>query len=167
MLITTDLLFLTISILTLITAILSLESRELVYGAVSLALSFLGVAAIFILLDAVYLAMFQILVYIGSISVLIVFVIMLVRREKWSTIKSGNERIVGIVTALSFFLVVGYISYNSGLSTINITNSSIPDFYDIGIQMMNDYWLILQVTGLALAVSVIGALTMAKLESTN
>ena len=163
----TDLLFLAISLITLITAILSLESRELVYGAVALALSFLGVAAIFILLDAVYLAMFQILVYVGSISVLIVFVIMLVRREKWSTIKSGNERIVGIVTALSFFLVVGYISYNSGLSGINITNSSIPDFYDIGIQMMNDYWLILQVTGLALAVSVIGALTMAKLERNN
>ena len=163
----TDLLFLAISLITLITAILSLESRELVYGAVSLALSFLGVAAIFILLDAVYLAMFQILVYVGSISVLIVFVIMLVRREKWSTIKSGNERIVGIVTALSFFLVVGYISYNSGLSGINITNSSIPDFYDIGIQMINDYWLILEVTGLALAVSVIGALTMAKLERNN
>jgi len=163
----TDLLFLAISLITLITAILSLESRELVYGAVALALSFLGVAAIFILLDAVYLAMFQILVYVGSISVLIVFVIMLVRREKWSTIKSGNERIVGIVTALSFFLVVGYISYNSGLSGINITNSSIPDFYDIGIQMINDYWLILEVTGLALAVSVIGALTMAKLERNN
>ena len=163
----TDLLFLAISLITLITAILSLESRELVYGAVALALSFLGVAAIFILLDAIYLAMFQILVYVGSISVLIVFVIMLVRREKWSTIKSGNERIVGIVTALSFFLVVGYISYNSGLSGINITNSSIPDFYDIGIQMINDYWLILEVTGLALAVSVIGALTMAKLERNN
>ena len=163
----TDLLFLAISFITLITAVLSLESRELVYGAVALALSFLGVAAIFILLDAVYLAMFQILVYVGSISVLIVFVIMLVRREKWSTIKSGNERIVGIVTALSFFLVVGYISYNSGLSGINITNSSIPDFYDIGIQMINDYWLILEVTGLALAVSVIGALTMAKLERNN
>ena len=163
----TDLLFLAISLITLITAILSLESRELVYGAVALALSFLGVAAIFILLDAVYLAMFQILVYVGSISVLIVFVIMLVRREKWLTIKSGNERIVGIVTALSFFLVVGYISYNSGLSGINITNSSIPDFYDIGIQMINDYWLILEVTGLVLAVSVIGALTMAKLERNN
>ncbi|HIC84123.1 MAG TPA: NADH-quinone oxidoreductase subunit J, partial [Nitrososphaerales archaeon] len=57
-----------ISLVTLIAAILSLESRELVYGAVALALSFLGVAAIFILLDALYLAMFQILVYIGSIS---------------------------------------------------------------------------------------------------
>jgi len=166
-LITTDLVFLVISLVTLIAAILSLESRELVYGAVALALSFLGVAAIFILLDALYLAMFQILVYIGSISVLIIFVIMLVRREKWSTIKSGNERIVGIVTALTFFLVIGYVSYNSGLSNIITPNSSIPDFYDIGIQMINDYWLILEVTGLVLAVSVIGALTMAKIERKN
>ena len=41
------------------------------------------------------------------------------------------------------------------------------DFYDIGIQMINDYWLILEVTGLVLAVSVIGALTMAKIERKN
>ena len=82
-------------------------------------------------------------------------------------IKSGNERILGIVTALSFFLVIGYVSYNSGLLSIVTPNPSIPDFYDIGIQMINDYWLILEVTGLVLAASVIGALTMAKIEREN
>ena len=61
----TDILFLTISLLTIIFAILALESRELVYGAVALALSFLGVAGIFILLDALFVAIFQVLVYVG------------------------------------------------------------------------------------------------------
>ena len=64
----TDILFLTISLLTVIFAILALESRELVYGAVALALSFLGVAGIFILLDALFVALFQVLVYVGSIA---------------------------------------------------------------------------------------------------
>ena len=41
------------------------------------------------------------------------------------------------------------------------------DFYDIGIHMINDYWLILEVTGLVLAASDIGALTMAKIEREN
>ena len=78
----TDVVFLTVSLLTVVFAILALEARELVYGAVALALSFLGAAALFILLDSIFIAIFQVLVYVGSIAILIVFVIMLVRREK-------------------------------------------------------------------------------------
>ena len=42
----TDVVFLTVSLLTVAFAILALEARELVYGAVALALSFLGAAAL-------------------------------------------------------------------------------------------------------------------------
>ena len=160
----TDILFLTISLLTIIFAILALESRELVYGAVALALSFLGVAGIFILLDALFVALFQVLVYVGSIAILIVFVIMLVRREKWASVQAGNERILGIVGGLLLFITMAYFSLSTGLGNQYPDQSSIASFYDIGAQIVNEYWLILQLTGLALAVSIIGALTMAKFE---
>ena len=71
----TDVVFLVVSLLTVFFAILALESLELVFGAVALSLSFLGVAGLFILLDSLYIAIFQVLVYIGSIAILIVFVI--------------------------------------------------------------------------------------------
>ena len=60
-----DIIFIVISVFTILTAVLSLESRELMYGAMSLAASFLGIAGLFVLLNATFLAMLQILVFVG------------------------------------------------------------------------------------------------------
>src|SRR5579885_1517988 len=76
-----DIAFFVLSALTLGAAIYSLESRQVVYGAISLAFSFLGVAGLFILLDATFVALFQIIVYVGAVAVLILFTVMLVTKE--------------------------------------------------------------------------------------
>src|SRR5579884_2635909 len=60
-----------------VAAILSLESRSLVYGAVSLAIFFLGLS-LFFYLGLTYLAIFQVAVYVGAIAVLIMFTVMVV-----------------------------------------------------------------------------------------
>ena len=160
----TDPLFLSIALVTVVASIIALESRELVYGAVALSISFLGVAAVFVMLDALLLAVFQALVYVGSIAVLIVFVVMLVRKEKWASVKYGNERFLGIITSFVVVIVGLYVIYGSKISNSVITSVTAPSFYEIGFQMFNEYWLGLILTGLILAVAVVGALTMAKYE---
>ena len=74
-----DIVFLAMMAVTVGGAIVALESREIVYGAVGLAGSLFGVAAFFFLLDAPYVAVFQITVYVGAVAVLIIFTVMLVR----------------------------------------------------------------------------------------
>jgi len=68
-------------------------------------------------------------------------------------------------------LMLKYVAEKCGakvqVDIVSMEDDFNPDFYDIGIQMINDYWLILEVTGLVLAASVIGALTMAKIEREN
>ena len=159
-----DMLFLALAAITIGSAILALESRELVYGAVALALSFLGVAGIFILLDAIFLAMMQVLVYVGSIAVLIIFVVMLVRREKWVSVPLGKETIIGVIASVFLVAIVGFLVLGSGLTETFPSTATPPSFFEIGRQLVTDYWLSLQILGLVLAVSVIGALTMAKIE---
>ena len=61
---------------------MALQAKELIYGAIALAISFIGIAGFFALLDAPYLAMLQIAIYVGAVVVLILFTIMLVRRER-------------------------------------------------------------------------------------
>ena len=90
---------------------------------------------------------------------------MLVRREKWANVTSGNERILGIIAAVLLFSTMTYFSLSSSLTSQYPNPAAISDFYEIGSQLINDYWLILQLTGLALAVSIVGALTMAKFEN--
>ena len=158
-----DIIFIVISVFTILTALLSLESRELMYGAMSLAASFLGVAGLFILLNATFLAMLQILVFVGAIAVIILFTVMLVRRDKW--IKDGNirTRLLGLVTAVILSIGLIFVGMISNLNNWFV-NDIILSFIDIGNDMILNYSLVLNILAVVLGVSIIGALTMAKLD---
>ena len=55
--------------------------RSLVYGSIALMGTLGGVAGFYVMLDSPFVAMFQLAVYVGSIAVLILFTVMLVKRE--------------------------------------------------------------------------------------
>ena len=90
---------------------------------------------------------------------------MLVLRYKLTSIKGCNERILGIIAAVLLFSIMTYFSFSTSLTNQYSNPSVIFNFSEIGSQLINDYWIILQLTGLALAVSIVGALTMAKFEN--
>ena len=71
--------FLAISVILSVLAML--RAREITHSVVYLAAAFLGIAGMFVLLAAEFLAIVQILVYVGAIVVLILFAIMLTKRE--------------------------------------------------------------------------------------
>ena len=77
-----DIAFVVISALTVGGSIIALESKQVIYGAIALGFSFLGIAGLFVILDATFVAMFQIIVYVGAVSVLIVFTVMVVGEGK-------------------------------------------------------------------------------------
>ena len=87
-----DPVFIGVAVLTVGTAIVALETRELIYGAIALAISMLGIAGFFLLLDAPFVAMFQIAVYVGAVAVLIIFAVMLVRTQALFTTKEDRKR---------------------------------------------------------------------------
>jgi NADH-quinone oxidoreductase subunit J len=77
-----DLLFFVIfAAVTLVSAILTLEAREIVHSVIFLCSTFVGVAGLYFLLNAEFLGIVQILIYIGAVTVLIAFAIILTRRD--------------------------------------------------------------------------------------
>jgi NADH:ubiquinone oxidoreductase subunit 6 (subunit J) len=75
-----DILFIVISILTILSTIMVVRSRKLVHSAIYLAGTFIGTAGLFILLEAEFIAWVQVLVYVGAVVTLILFTIMLTRK---------------------------------------------------------------------------------------
>lgn len=75
-----DIVFLIISVLTIMSTIMVVKSNKLVHSAIYLAGTFIGTAGLFILLKAEFLAWVQILVYVGAVITLILFTIMLTRK---------------------------------------------------------------------------------------
>jgi len=76
-----ELIFWFLAAVTLLNVMAMLRSKEITHSVVFLATAFLSIAAMFILLNAEFIALVQILVYVGAIVVLILFAIMLTKRE--------------------------------------------------------------------------------------
>ncbi len=72
--------FLIVSGIILFGAVMVVTRRNLFHAALYLILALFGVAAVFVLLEASFLAMVQLLIYVGGIAILIIFAIMLTRR---------------------------------------------------------------------------------------
>ena len=104
--------FLFFSLVTLIAAVRVVTVSNLFHAAIWLILALAGVAALFILLEAGFLAMVQVLAYIGAIAILIVFAIMLTRGmmtpgDRRLNSWSGLGAIVSLVLLIILAQVIG------------------------------------------------------------
>lgn len=159
-----DSVFLALSVLTIGSAIVALEIRSLIYGSIALMITLSGVAGFFLLLDAPFVAMFQLSVYVGSIAVLILFTVMLVRRDLiFNKVEDKRRRYAGVALMIVLMLGIGTIIIGSGLKTMD-TNSSAVDYKKIGEDFLTYYSPALIVMALILASSIIGAMTLARRE---
>ena len=162
-----DAYFVGIAILTIGASVLALESKELIYGAIALAISMLGIAGFFVLLDSPFVAMFQITVYVGAVAVLVIFTVMLVRTQDLFSAKDDKGRKAGgIVLMLLTMGGIGGIFLASGVNNPMFGNldSEPIKIVEIGKSMLTYYSPALIVLGLTLAGAVIGALALARRE---
>ena len=158
-----DAAFIGLSVLTVGSALFALESREIIYGAISLAISLLGIAGFFILLDSPFVAMFQITVYVGAVAVLVIFIVMLVRTQSLFTVTEDRGRkIAGLIFSLLMMVGIGVILFSSEFSKAESSPLMENIVNKIGNEMLTYYSIPFILLGLTLAGSIIGALSLAR-----
>lgn len=163
-----DAAFIGLSILTVGSAIFALESREIIYGAIGLAISMLGIAGFFILLDSPFVAMFQIAVYVGAVAVLVIFIVMLVRTESlFSTEEDKGRRIAGLIFSLLMMVGIGVLLFSSLFSRAEFSPLMEKIVNKIGNEMLTYYSPVFILLALTLAGSIIGALSLARREDSD
>ena len=72
--------FILVAAVTLFSAVMVVSVRRMMHAALWLIVTLLGVAVLFVLLQAGFFAVVQVLIYIGAISILIIFAVMLTRQ---------------------------------------------------------------------------------------
>lgn len=163
-------LFWIFSILMLVFALAVVFLRNPVSSALSLVMSFVGLAALFITLDAFFIGVVQVLVYAGAVMVLFLFIIMLLdlrsektRRLNLAAWAGGGLVLIGFLSLLARVLFV-----KSGPSYSDIPREPIAgpitDVIGVGVTLFKSYTLPFQVIGVLLLVATVGVVLLSKKE---
>ena len=146
-------------------------SRNTVYSVFFLILVFVTVSFLFIMLGAEFLGMILLIVYVGAVSVLFLFVVMMLNiteQIKKKSIRKGfiNNISVGSIAGLIIFLellvVIGGWKYKGSftLTSSENFNQGISNTHALGAILYTDYIHLFQISGLILLVAMIGAITL-------
>jgi NADH-quinone oxidoreductase subunit J len=164
--ISSDIVFIVLAAVTVLASILALQARELIYGAVALAISFIGVAGFYVFLDAPYLAMLQIAIYVGAIVVLILFTIMLVRREEGEDAErlEAGEGARGVWLAPLLAISISGIAALAGPNLPSIEPVANLPVSDLGPALATQFQVPLVILALLISAALLGALVLAKRE---
>src|SRR5256885_14316916 len=149
--------FLVIAIIPLSGALAAATLPKLIHAALSLVIAFVGVAAYFFLLGAEFVGLVQVFVYIGAVAVLIVFTILLTRRD---IVSDRGINWGGVIIALAFFGGLLWIILNTTSLAFPAPQSEPLTVKQIGEALMTNYVWPLQCVGLVLTAALIGALVL-------
>jgi NADH-quinone oxidoreductase subunit J len=149
--------FLVIAIITLSGALAAATLRKLIHAALCLVIAFVGLAASFFLLGAEFVGLVQVFVYVGAVAVLIVFTILLTRREVNGT---GGINWSGAIVALAVFGGLLWTILKTKSLAIPAPQIEPLTVKRIGEVLMTDFVWPLQCVGLVLTAALIGALVL-------
>ncbi len=160
-----DIIFYAFAILTVVSAFITVTSRNIMHAAFGLMFAFFGVATMYILLNADFLAVTQVLVYIGGILVLLLFGVMLTNKATKVDIKTGTLGTLpaAVIIAALAGTMFGYFWntqwYNGGQKQpIESTAKT------LGQLLMTDFLLPFEIASIVLLVAIIGAAIIARKE---
>src|SRR5262245_55394138 len=157
--------FALLAVLTLAGAIAAMSLRNLVHCALSLVVTFAGLAALFLQLNAEFVGLVQILVYIGAVAILIVFAILLTRgTDSPKPAPVATSLGWGLGIAIAAFLAIATAVTSSIVASHGPAPKSAVTVRAIGDKLMHGWVLPLEVLGLLLTAALIGAVIIAMNE---
>ena len=157
-----DITFWFISALTVVSAFFVVSSKSLLYSAYSLLVTFLGITALYVFLWADFLAVVQVVVYVGGILVLIIFGIMLTNKISSVNISHTSvQKGVGAVVVLGFLGALSFVMIST--PWVQLPNTEpIETARSIGRLLMIDYLLPFEAASFLLLGALIGATTLSR-----
>jgi NADH-quinone oxidoreductase subunit J len=146
-------------------AVMVVITKSMVHAALWLVATLFGVAVIFTLLNAEFLALVQVVVYIGAIAIMFIFAVMLTRRDMRDSGPQLNAKkwIALVISAVFFgglaFILSTWEGFNKTAEAVDTTQL----LADLGKQLLqaNAYLLPFEVASVLLLAALVGAVYVA------
>lgn len=138
-------------------------ARNVVHSALFLIVALMAVAAVFILLSAEFLAIVQVLIYGGAVTILILFAMMLTRVRDMPGALDGPQRPFAALAAAAF-LAISILAVVSAEWPGETEEVTVIAFSDLGDKLFRSWAAPFEVASLVLLVALIGAIILARGE---
>lgn len=160
-----DIVFTFFALITAVSAAVVVFSRNIIYSAFSLLFTFFGVAGLYVLLMADFLAVTQLLIYVGGILVLLLFGVMLTNKVISVDMKTGTMQTfpASILVAILAGSLVGIYWVTQWRLNPNPSRMTTTT-HTLGEMFMTTYVLPFEVASIVLLVALIGAALIARRE---
>lgn len=158
----TPYLFYLFAFMIVVSGILVVTLRDIFHCALMLVICMFSVAAIYVLLGADFIAAVQVLIYVGAVSVLLIFAIMLTARVSGIGIRQQNEQVpLALLATLAF---MGITVFGLGKTIWNVKSTAPPEetVMPLGKLLMTVYVVPFEIVSLVLLAALIGAIVIAR-----
>jgi NADH-quinone oxidoreductase subunit J len=160
-----DIFFYIFAAVTLVSGFIVVTSKNIVYSAFSLLFTFFGVTGIYVLLAADFIAIVQLLVYVGGILILMLFGVMLTNRLTNVEIRTGTLHIIPATIGVGLFAGALYSLFVATDWKTKVSEVPNTTIYKLGNLLISDYALIFELLGVILLIALIGAATIARKDA--
>jgi NADH-quinone oxidoreductase subunit J len=141
--------------------------KNIVHSAVSMVFCFLGVAAVYALLHAELVAIIQILIYVGAISVVILFAIMLTESTSGDLrLFFNRQSVFAAPLAVATAVVLTVVLVSSRVPGVGAKALN-PSVGNLSRLLFNEYVLPFEAVSLVLLAAMVGAILLARKEESQ
>lgn len=156
------LVFLIMVAITLIGGLIACNSERLVRSVAGLIVCFVGVAGLYYFLNSPFVAMMQILIYVGAVAVTISFAIMLAAPEEQKRVGPSGPLVGPFGFATAALLAGGFsiLAIRTDWQVMEKINDG--SVKTIGIQLLTEYSMVFELISVVLLIAILGALVIAR-----
>ncbi len=151
-----------VGIITVAGAVGVVATRSVVYAAVFLLLSLVGVAGLFLMMLAEFIALAQILIYGGAITIVLLFAIMLTRAPEQAHQQDNQQRPLAAMACFGLFILLTATALSTPWRTRDASSDPMAEFTALSELLFSDFLIPFEIASLVLLVALIGAVVLTR-----
>lgn len=159
-----DLAFYILAVLVLGSALMVVTLRNIFHCALFLVLCLFSIAGIYILLEAEFIAAVQVLIYVGAVTILMIFAVMLTHQLTGKTIRQVNDQPVPAFLIVLSLLILTLLALSKTAWEVASSSGVSPSATELGRALMTIYVLPFEIVSVVLLVALIGAIVISRRE---
>lgn len=152
---------------TLAGALLAVTLRNVLHAIFGLALALMGLAGLFVVLNSPFVAVMEVLIYVGGITVAMIFAVMLSTVASTRAVETPRRRALAAVVALAVFATIAPVLVATDFGPPVVQADAAWTVQTLGTNLLDRFNLVFETLSVVLLLAIIGAIVIARNPSAS